>query len=289
MNAQHFVLTRFNLRLQSYLSRYFNGQWKGGDEEYLRRRFDFFERFCLPSMAQQKSPFRWLVFFSELTPEPFRTRARSYSELCGGYEAVFVDDATPLDGDEMMSALDGAIARRVGPGADYVIISRIDNDDAFNVNALGWIRDVAERVAENGRPDRFYVVMPYGNAYIEKGGFTQDYTWDWNHFPTLVCRRGVVDNPFSRQHARIGASGIPVHRVSQRHAWLEIVNGTNAANDLRAYCRPKYLGSRQLRDLFAIQVKASRFGFALFWLTRYLPAKAASFLRAAKSPRKAKR
>ena len=273
MNARHFVLTRFNLRLQSYLGRYLNGQWRGGDEQYLRRRFDLFERYCLPSMSRQKSPFRWLVFFSDLTPEPFKARARSYSESCKGYEAVFVDDATPLDGDAMIRALDGAIAQRAEPDADYIILSRIDNDDAFNVNALGWIRDVAERVAENESPDRFYVVMPYGNAFIEKGGFTQDYTWDWNHFPTLVCRRGVVDNPFSRQHARIGSSGIPVYRVDCRHAWLEIVNGTNVTNDLRVYCRPQFMSSRQLQDLFAIQVKTSRLGFALFWLTRYLPAR----------------
>ncbi len=42
MNVQHFVLTRFNLRLQSYRNRYFNGQWKGGDEEDLRPRAHFF-------------------------------------------------------------------------------------------------------------------------------------------------------------------------------------------------------------------------------------------------------
>ena len=273
MKIQQFVLTRFNVRYESILSKHCGGSWKGGDADYLERRFDLFERYCLPSLLRQRGPFRWLVFFSALTPEPYREKARSYARICKWYEPVFLDDAVPLSLQASFDAVMKSIVDRLDPDADHYAVSRVDNDDALNVDALDWILEEATRGVTEKDYDRFYVVMPHGNAYIEKGGFTQDYAWDWNHFPTLVCRRDVFDHPFSMSHAEIGNSGIPVLRVNRRHAWLEVVNGTNVVNNLRVGCRPAYLGSRRLHDLFAIRVKASRLGFVVFWLMRYLPAR----------------
>ena len=270
MKIQHFVLTRFNLRLKSFDK---FCEWRGGDQVYLEKRFELFERYCLPSMNAQKADFKWLVLFSEMTPEPYRDRARSYACTCCGYEAVFARDAEPYDVDGAATCIMDEIVKRLDDDTDYYIVSRIDNDDAFNVHAMEWVRNAALEKIEKDPCDKFYVVMPHGNAYITGSGFTQDYEWDWNHFPTLVCRRGVLDNPFWRSHATISKSGVPVVRVPNRHAWLEVVNGTNAKNDLRTYCRPEFLSAGQLHDLFAIDVKISRFFFAFYWLFKYLPLK----------------
>ena len=58
MKLQHFVLTRFNMRLKSF-DKYC--EWRGGDPAYLEKRFELFERYCLPSMKAQIST---LGFFS---------------------------------------------------------------------------------------------------------------------------------------------------------------------------------------------------------------------------------
>ena len=278
MKVQHFVLTRFNLRIDSFIARFSGGRWKGGDEDYLERRFDFFERFCLPSMSKQQVPFKWLVFFSEMTPERYKVRARAYADVCNGFEAVFAKDATPFDSKAAFSALMDEIVLRLDPDTDYYIVSRIDNDDAFNVHALEWIRAAALEKIEEDPCEKFYVVMPHGNAYILDGGFTQDYTWTKNHFPTLVCRTGVLDNPFSRSHTKICETGVPLVYVPNRHAWLEIVNGTNALNGLRISCRPEFLSADAMRELFAIDVRMNRFAFSWYWLSRYLPNKVISRL-----------
>ena len=268
MKIQHFVLTRFNLRLKSFDK---FCEWRGGDPGYLEKRFELFERYCLPSMKAQTVDFKWLVFFSEMTPEPFKARARAYAGECNSYEAVFVGDSIPCDTDGAATCMMNEIVKRLATDTDYYVVSRIDNDDAFNMYALGWIRDTALEKIVNDSCEKFYVVMPYGNAYIAEQSFTQDYKWDWNHFPTLVCRKGILDNPFWRSHDSIRKTGVPVVRVPNRHAWLEVVNGTNAKNDLRTYCSPKFLSSRKLHDLFAIEVKMSRFRFAFFWLFIFLP------------------
>ncbi len=56
--VQHFLFTRFNLRNESWNST------KNANpvltEEWLEKRFDLFERFCLPSVkAQINQNFRW--------------------------------------------------------------------------------------------------------------------------------------------------------------------------------------------------------------------------------------
>lgn len=277
MALQHFVLTRFNVRLTSFLA---HGAWKGGDEDYLRTRFALFERFCLPSMARQRADFRWLVLFSELTPEQYKERARALSAICPVLEPVFLPDREPLELPDATAAVSAEIESRLAAETTHVVTTRIDNDDAFNVEALSWIRSSAEEaVAAQVEQERILVVLPHGNVYLCEEGFTQSYTWAWNHFPTMVCRRGVQDHILSVQHARIGRLGLPVVRDVHRHAWLEIVNGTNLKNGFRPVCRPEYLGSKGLRQHFALDVKASRWAFLRFLLLRYLPARVGAFLR----------
>ena len=271
MTVQHFLLTRFNVRLKGFLK---DAAWKGGDSDYLERRFSLFEKYTLASVKRQHTPFKWLVFFSSQTPEPFKSRARSYTAQCPQYEAVFVDDAIPLDGDKNSMVLASAIFERLDPQADYYIASRIDNDDAFNVNALKAVREETEKELAATRRERFYVVLPYGTVYVENGGYTQDYAWDWNHFPSVVCCREVVDQPFSTPHSKIPETGLPVIRVPLENAWLEVVNGTNLVNSLKVCrCHTRYFSTSRMHALFGINVKMSWWRFLGFWLSTYFPAK----------------
>ena len=63
------ILTRFNLATPGRESTLRN------QPGWLAGRFELFERYCLPTLAAQTSrDFRWIVYFDEATPEPFRAR-----------------------------------------------------------------------------------------------------------------------------------------------------------------------------------------------------------------------
>lgn len=269
MKIEHFVLTRFNLNILTFRK---YGDWHGCDPIYLDRRFELFERYCLPAMKRQEVPFRWLVFFSSQTPAVYRERLQVLSAECPALEPVFVDDRTPLDGGSKFEAVMRPILDRLSDDADYFITTRIDNDDAFNVSALSWIRATAGARLAGERPDRFFVLLRNGNVYHEGRSFTQEYRWDLNHFPSLVCARGIRAHVLDVEHTKVKASGVPFAICTRPHAWLEVVNGSNLTNGFRPYCRSRFLSHEELRAQFAIETDMTFAGYASAFLHSYLPA-----------------
>lgn len=62
---RHFILTRFNLRLWTKDKK----QQPTRTSEWLEKRFQLFETFCLPSIKSQSvKNFKWIVLFDESTP-----------------------------------------------------------------------------------------------------------------------------------------------------------------------------------------------------------------------------
>ena len=276
MRIQHFVFTRFNVRFAFFLERY---GWSGGDSEYLERRFALFEKYCLPAMKMQSVPFRWLVLFSSLTPDKFKDRARGYAGECPSFEAVFVDDATPIEGSAMQETFYRYIEERLNPDAEWVISSRIDNDDAFNVKSLSWIRQSAEEFIASGSSGPFFVAVPNGNAWLVDHGFTQTYSWVCNHFPSLVCPKGDRRQVMSVNHTKVRELGLPIVSNHAEHAWLEIVSGTNLKNAFRPSCPACRMSARELKELFAIDADIPRCRSLRFYWTKYLPARIAWLIR----------
>ena len=269
MKIEHFVLTRFNLNIRTFRK---YGDWHGCDPAYLDRRFELFERYCLPAMKRQLVPFRWLVFFSSQTPAGYRERLQALSAGFPALEPIFVNDETPLDGVFKSDAVMCPVLNRLSDDADYFITTRIDNDDAFNVLALSWIRAAVEERLARERPDRFFVLLRNGNVYHEGRSFTQEYRWDLNHFPSLVCARGIRAQVLDVEHTKVKASGVPFVICTRPHAWLEVVNGSNLTNGFRPYCRSRFLSREDLRTQFAIETDMTFAGYTSVFLRSYLPA-----------------
>ena len=274
MRIQHFVLTRFNVRFAFFINQQGHGEWPGADPAYLDCRLAFFEKYCLPAMKRQTVPFRWLVFFSSLTPETYKERVRAYVHDCPSFEPVFVKDEKPIEGSDMQETFYRYVGERLDADAEWVVTTRIDNDDAFNVQALAWIRQSAEETLSEGRASgAFLVVLRHGNVWLLAHDFTQACSWMGNHFLSLVCPRSDRRQVLSFDHRKVKDQGMPVVVNPAKHAWLEIVNGTNLGNGFRPSFRACRMTSRELRDNFAIDADLSRMrGLRFYWL-RYLPAR----------------
>ena len=112
---QHFILTRFNLRI-----------WGGTapDDSWLTHRLDLFERFCYPSvLGQSNQQFTWLLLFDQRTSTHFRERIARYA-LMENIELVF------LDGFDVRAII-AAVTERVSAETTHIISTTLDNDDAL--------------------------------------------------------------------------------------------------------------------------------------------------------------
>src|SRR5262245_39376143 len=120
----HILLTRFNVSCE----------WGRGivpGVEWMKRRFQLFETFTIPSLQSQTNRnFKWLVFFHVSTPDEFRTKIADLARR-GDFIARYVDrinlcDPFPAHG--IMPFIEAARDE----DSEFLITSRIDNDDAIS-------------------------------------------------------------------------------------------------------------------------------------------------------------
>jgi len=125
---KHFLLTKFNLGLYSGERQDKNNKKIDGDS-WMMHRLQLFERYCLPSITHQtNSNFTWILLLDPKTPASYLARIACYRRICknmvvgiGGWFDQYIKMLLPKD-------------------VDYLITTRIDNDDALNIHAIDLIQ-----------------------------------------------------------------------------------------------------------------------------------------------------
>jgi hypothetical protein len=235
----HLVLTRFNVR------------WIVGphDTDWLAHRFDLFERYCLPSMrGQTEQGFRWLVFFDESTPEPFRSRVDGYADW-PAFTPCFI-------GPPSSEVYDAAIAAHLG-GAERLLTTRLDNDDAL-------ARDAVERLQAEVRPGpREFLNFPDG--YVWHRGRLYAHSHPSNAFLSLSEPAAGFRSAWADPHEE-AARVAPVRQVPGGPAWLQVIHEHNVSNRVRGRRYP----ADRVRADFALDLgpEAADEGAAGYWLDR---------------------
>ena len=135
-DLQHFILTRFNLRLWS--------QDKNGDpvrsREWLENRFELFEKYCLPSVANQScKDFTWIILLDSRTVEEFKKRIEDDRDRCPQIVPVYVE---PAEGQNFAKIFQSSVVERLN--GERVITTYLDNDDALDVH---FVEDLQKRAA----------------------------------------------------------------------------------------------------------------------------------------------
>lgn len=228
----HVVLTRFNVP-------------SGGREQNLREqpdwlsgRFRLFDQFCLPSIAAQtQQDFRWLVFFDINTPSHFREQIERYRSI-SAFEPVFVAEWTT-------ELVHQAIATRIPGKTQFLLTTRLDNDDGLHPRYLETLR-ASVRSDSLGfynfptgliyRSGRFYRHDDYNNAFIS-------YLEPCDGFATV----------WKTPHHKIASSGEPLHQLSLPNAWLQVVHSNNVSNRVKGTrIHPRVLGDTfsHLRNVY---------------------------------------
>ncbi len=129
----HFIITRFNLK---------NNDWNVDknnnvicDDDWLNFRFDIFEKTCFNSIKNQSNlNFKWLVYFDIETPNNYKKRIESLNNDFPQFKPIY-KESNQVFLNDLSKDIKGFTNK------EYIITTRIDNDDAFHYKAIEKIQE----------------------------------------------------------------------------------------------------------------------------------------------------
>lgn len=215
-DVTHAILTRFNVarpKRQDPIRL---------DPAWLARRFELFERYCLPSVAAQTArDFHWIVYFDEATPPEFRARIEACRRIFP-FTAYF----TPVIDSPGWPA---SLAQVIPARTPWLVTTRFDNDDALAV-------DYAARLhAALGRAAARRSAFNFAAGFVLEGGRVYALAHPSNAFASwLEPWDESARTAVSIHHMRLADFG-PVTQIGGPGAWLQVVHGGNVSNKVRGW------------------------------------------------------
>ncbi|MEL6124767.1 MAG: glycosyltransferase [Pseudomonadota bacterium] len=214
MSFVHVIQTRFNLATPGRESDLRN---RPG---WLEERFALFERYCLPSVAgQTHRDFHWIIYFDKDTPQDFKARIedlRHRGPFIPYYTGLFPASGWPR-----------SIRETISEPADWLLTTRLDNDDALALDYVGRLHS-AIRQGELARQAYNFTtgyVMSETALYAHDHSHNAFFSWlePWDE--------AMITAP-SIQHMALPEMA-PVVQLPGDPAWLQIVHGSNVSNKVR--------------------------------------------------------
>jgi len=213
-NIQHFVITRFNLKISGGFTTDKSGVATRSDD-WLNHRFDLFEQYCLPSLGgQTNKDFTWLLFFDEETPNEYKSRIESALKICPQIQVCYIK------GINILPVLNSYIT----DDTDVLITTRIDNDDAFREDALEVIRGQVNKTSK-----KLCINLRFGYSY--DGDQAEVFSQKYNPFSSLIEYKSDSDfvTIFGVGHGKIHHLA-KVKQIKTGPHWLMVVHDRNVAN-----------------------------------------------------------
>lgn len=212
MRSFHIILTRFNVRRSSIANpRALSAEW-------LNTRIRLFRDATVASIVTQtRPPDLWLVFFDEATPPFIRAEMDAIAEQIGILKAEYCGE---LDA----AVLKQRIRKHLPDGVDWLVTTRLDNDDALNPR---FIEAVMACVVPGSRefinPKRGLIVSN-GLLYRKR-----DYSSPFITFSEPVDGFRTV---WLDQHQRLSRYAT-IKQLDLQDAWIQLIHGGNIANQVR--------------------------------------------------------
>lgn len=217
----HVILTRFNLATPGRESTLRN------QPGWLDSRFALFEHYCLPTLAAQTCrDVRWIVYFDEDTPAPFRARIEACRKV-----ADFHPYFTPLFPGERWGQSAREVLAAEGRTAPWLLSTRLDNDDGLAVDFVARVQAAARAaLADPAGPRR--TALNLTNGVVFDGRRAYALAHPSNAFSSLLEPWEAARTVWEVSHMDLAAAA-PVVQVGGPPAWLQVVHGGNVSNKIR--------------------------------------------------------
>ena len=194
---KHFILSRFNLQMRSDRN-------VVNDIEWLDYRFEFFEKFTYPSIANQKNQdFKWVLFFDKGTSEEFVGRFEQF-----GYDNIVIKfcDSVVNNNELFLEYIREAIEPFVDED-ESVITTRLDIDDAFHEDFVSVIQEKALQFLQDDEcaQDNECALILKHVYYFDPSDLSLWYAHKiyWNNAHSLVERNQEVGSVYKYNHVTI--------------------------------------------------------------------------------------
>jgi len=227
---KHYLITQFNCDLY--------------DLGWLQRRQPLFERFCLPSVqAQTNKNFEWILVSDARTPPEFKAVLDSYPATVIYYDFSTYDwDAVAPPCNDLEPKMKRAVQLEyIAPvireylgtlETEYVITTRLDNDDAISVDFIDRIQQEAAKHFEPIINPKFWLSLPRGYKWCD--GFYYPLTSNKNPFCSFVETPQDLITVYSAVHTLIvNRTPYPCHIVRAGDpTWLQVITPEAMLNKL---------------------------------------------------------
>lgn len=195
------------------------------DAERLERRFQLFEKMCLPSLRRQSDPdFICLVLTGENLPAPARARIKAHLATLADGRLITLP-AKPHYG-----AMKAALKQVDIEGATHRTTFRLDDDDALDTGFVARLKSTAQKVhgLAGGEP----VALSFNRGfYVRKSAAGNEVFDATERTPVsvgtaLVAPAGHSDNVYARNH-RFLPQFFNTYSQMQTPAWIRTIHQDN--------------------------------------------------------------
>ncbi|MCI5145632.1 MAG: hypothetical protein D3923_08890 [Candidatus Electrothrix sp. AR3] len=237
----HFLLTRFNVLLnlprhpEVIASKRLNQEW-------LKNRFELFEQYCLPSiLSQSNQNFKWLVMFDSKIPDDFKERNQKHGLNCPNYIPIYMDNYT-------IEKVKNSISKRLDKEKQFLITTRLDNDDAVCKNYVQMIQDCfCCQKKESINFTKGYILNHKKNKLYRAKYYS-------NPFVSLIEKADNFQTVYIEKHDQLHKIG-SVREIRSNPAWLQCIHGDNIYNFLFGIRQP----IKKLSDNFSVNLDCDQY------------------------------
>lgn len=217
---KHYIITRFNLRAKEW--QFTKNSTKVLDDNWLKNRFELFEKYCLPSLISQTNKnFEWVIYFDTETPAFYKDKIESYRQQLPNLVPVFVEN--------MEFFLPSIQEHIKNNNQEYVITTRLDNDDCVS-------KYFVDEIQKNFSKQE-YEALDFVDGYSLQ--ISPDFKLGkkrhlYNPFISLVEKKQNSASVWSRSHTSWKRE-TKIKRIFDNRIWMVIIHQENKVNEFDGY------------------------------------------------------
>lgn len=236
---KHFVITFFNLQLWTKDKK----QRATHTDDWLEKRFNLFEQYCLPSFEVQTSRnFVWLCLFDAETPVSYKKKIEEYQSRFPLFHPCFftAEEARTFflkEEEKRACFIRSKISSMLDEDDQYVITTNIDNDDAIHCS---MVEAIQHYFLEHPVKERTLYSLNWGLQYFVRQKMVLKMKYPHNHFLTLIEPATVNIHTIEFYEHAGARKCLPTVDIFKRPYWMEIVHENNVNNELRITSRIRY-------------------------------------------------
>lgn len=231
MKFTHIILTRFNVR--------HDNSSMPPSQKWMDKRIHLFENYCFPSIVNQSNQeFKWIVYIDRQTEPKYVEIFQRFSRDLSNILIIPTDSWEQV----MKKNLHSDVLKLVSDDSEFVITTRLDNDDAVHENFIQIIQQNFLKFVESNKckDTKFAINLTKGYCLqVEPNYELTLRTHVSNPFISLVESLTKDKHFLTVLHLwhdnYATQTDFPLIQVDTIPYWIQVIHSTNISNQVVGY------------------------------------------------------